>query len=457
MRDCSVRFFEAPSSRWRAVGCLLALSFFAACGTTPAITVIRPEESSKYANIRGDVVKLKRGTQETFSGANGGFYVVRSGEDWEAAWPRDRTPPMPPTLDTGAQMLLLAVSASKDVTNMKIVRALENAEAVYVFVRETKLGHGCVNKSNERAFDAVVALRADKPVKFILDEEHGDSCGDPPVAGVMCRLKTDQAWAKAMTAQPGDVVECELTATARGKFELVDRILSMADLPAGSSSKLAFAKGPTRGEFGVDVYGTYTINAEAVDEAGRRGKASATIDVKPPKTKDVLVQLVWAGFDVKDESDTFPRVNLRVAEEGPKGQRCSAEIPIPGLCEVKSRGAYTYMRIPAGNRHLPISVQFIDERVEKGPGPCVHVWFDGARTVETCDRRHRDADEIWKVGTVDTTTGKLDGVEDSPTTKPEAPKKPETPARPETPKKPEAPKKPSSKKLGFGEYPRSRG
>ena len=369
--------------------------------------MVRTNPGDKVEQIKGDNVKLKRGPQEAFSGARSGFYAIRGIEDWERAWPADRSPPMPQTLDTDRQMLFLAVSEGRDITRTKVQRALETATFLYVWVRETKLGEGCVNKSTERAFDAVVAARADKPVKFFVEEEDGESCGAPPVADVKCRLANQQTWSAKIEAQPGDALECTMTASARGKFELVDKLLSMAELPAGSTSKLAFKKGPQRAELEVDVYGTYTVSAEAADEAGRRGKASATIEVKPPKTKDVLVQLVWAGFDRTDTADTFPRVNLRVAEEGPKGQRCSAEIPIPGLCEVKTRGAYTYMRIPEGNRRLPVSVQFLDERIEKGPGPCVHVWYDGVRTGETCDRLHRDADEIWKVGVLDTATGKL--------------------------------------------------
>ena len=385
-----------------------ALCFIlAACTTTPAITVVRTAPGDKGEEIKGDTVKLKRGPQDSFVGARGGFFVVRSTEDWQRAWPADKAPPLPPTLDPTSQMLFLAVSETQEITRVKVQRVLETAELLYVWVRETKVGEGCTNKSTERAYDAVVAARADKPVRFMVDQESGESCGQPPTAGVECRLTNQQAWTKKVEAQPGDAIECAMTASARGKFELVDKNLSMAELPAGSTAKLAFKKGPERAELEVDVYGTYAVNAEAADEAGRRGKASATIEVKPPKTKDVLVQLVWAGFDRSDVSDTFPRVNLRVAEEGPKGQRCSAEIPIPGLCEVKTRGAYTYMRVPEGNRRLPVSVQFLDERFEKGPGPCVHVWYDGVRTAETCDRAHRDADEIWRVGLLDTTTGKL--------------------------------------------------
>lgn len=385
----------------------VVLLVLAACATSPAITVVRRTPGDRLEDIQGDSVKLKRRSEETLSGAHGGFYVVRGPEDWERAWPADRNPPMPATLDTSSQMLFLAVSGSRDITRMKIERATETATFLYVWVSETTVGEGCANTSPDRAFDAVVAPRNDKPVKFFVDAKTGESCGKPPTAGVECRLKGQQTWSPKIEAQPGDSIECTMTASAPGKFALVDKLLSVADLPAGSSAKLVFKKGAERGELAVDVYGTYGIMAEATDEAGRRGKASATIAVKPPKTKDVLVQLVWAGFDRNDTADTFPRVNLRIAEEGPQGQRCSAEIPIPGLCEVKTGGAYTYMRVPEGNRRLPISVQFLDERVEKGPGPCVHVWYDGVRTGETCDRSHRDADEIWRVGVLDTTTGKL--------------------------------------------------
>jgi len=381
------------------------------CQATPAITVVRTAAGDKSAEVRGDPVKLKRGPQEAYAGARGGFFAVRGVEDWQRAWPNEKSPPLPPTLDTTSQMLVLAVAESGTTSRVKIQRAVETAELVYVYVRETKLGEGCPNKATDRAFDAVVTMRIDKPVKFVVDDEREEACGEAPATTVRCRVKTQQSWVPTLTAQPGDSVECEMNATLRGRFEIVDRVLSI-ELPPGSAAKLAFEKGPLRGEFGVDVYGTYAVHGEAADESGRRTKTTATIDVKPPKTKDVLVQLVWAGFAASEDADTFPRVNLRVAEEGPRGQRCTAEIPVPGLCEVKTRGAFTYMRIPEGKRNLPVSVQFIDERFEKGPGPCVHVWFDGARTAETCDRKHRDADEIWKVGTLDTTTGKL--VEETP-------------------------------------------
>ncbi|MBN9166581.1 MAG: hypothetical protein J0I07_36945, partial [Myxococcales bacterium] len=239
-----------------AGGALFVL--LAACTTTPAVTVVRTSPGDKPEEIKGDHVKLKRGAQEPFAGARPGFYAVRSTEDWEHAWPVGTAPPMPPTLDTSKQMVFLAVAETQAITHVKVERVLETATFLYAWVRETKVGEYCTNKSPERAFDAVVAARADKPVKVFVEEDHGESCGEPPVAGIECRLTHQQAWTNKLTAQPGDAVECALTATARGKFELVDKLLSMAELPPGSTSKLAFKKSSERAEMEVDVYGTDT-------------------------------------------------------------------------------------------------------------------------------------------------------------------------------------------------------
>jgi len=77
------------------------------------------------------------------------------------------------------------------------------------------------------------------------------------------------------------------------------------------------------------------------------------------------------------------------------------------FCEVKTRSAYTHMRIKASEKLLSLDVLYTDERIEKGPLVCVQLYFDGARTGETCDRKHRDPDERWQVGTVDMASGKL--------------------------------------------------
>lgn len=410
MRDWSVRLFFFL---------LVTLLSVAGCGTTPAITVVKLSAGESAEDVKGDPVKLKRPDQEGLSGGKPGYRMIRNREDWNAAWPTGSVPDLPESLqDQKRFMAIFATSESKSTLSVKIKRAVETAEMIYVWISEQKLGENCMKKQGGRAFELMTAPRLDKPVRFYVQAEPGESCGPPPVASVECRIGGQEKWYPMLSAQPGDAIECALSATSRGKFELIEKHLSIGELPAGSSAKFKFNKGSERGVYEVDVYGKYVIKAEAADEGGRHATGTATIEVKPPKVKDVLVQLVWAGFDIKDVSDTFPRVNLRVSEPGARGQRCSAEIPVEGLCEVKTRGSYTYMTIPAGSRQLPISVQYLEERAEKAPSPCIHVWFDGERTAESCDHGKRDAEEIWRVGVLDTATGKLSQDAPEPPAKP---------------------------------------
>ena len=147
----------------------------------------------------------------------------------------------------------------------------------------------------------------------------------------------------------------------------------------------------------------------------------------------MLVQLTWADVDTTELTTPLPRVLLRVTQEGPRGQRCSAEVPVPGLCDAKARGPHTYMKIPASRRKLPISVLYLDERAQEGPAPCVNVWFNGERTVSTCDRDHRHAEDRWELGTLETWTGKITLPKPPPEPKPAAGTKPAKTTKQATP------------------------
>ena len=389
---------------------VLALCTALACQSSPAVTVVHLGPGQRTDNIVGDVIKTRRGGQEAYVGLRTGYYVVRSLEDWQNAWPNGVSPPLPSTLDTRQSMLLLAVAEKKEVVQLQIHKVLETGEKIYVWVKETAAGQNCSAKVERTPFDAVTAQRNDKPVQFFVEEDRAESCGEAPGVVVNCRVNDAPAWKPNVTAQPGDKVECEMSAESRGKFALVDNVLSLAELPGGSSAKLAFTRGPARGGFAIDVFGKYSVRAEATDEAGRKSQALATIDALPPKTKDVLVQLVWTNFDVSDDPDTFPRVKLRAVEEGKdrkSDKECSLDTPRPELCEVKTQSAYTHMKIKASDKRLPLDVLYVDERIEKGPLVCVQLYFDGARTGEKCDRVHRNPDERWSVGTVDMATGLL--------------------------------------------------
>jgi len=380
---------------------------FAACDNTPAITVFHVASGEKAPPVQGDPVKLRRTAQEAYVGIRAGYAVVRSVEDWRTLWHGGEAPPLPATVDPARAMLLVGVAEQKDVVSVKIQRAVETSNGVHVWVKETRAGEGCVNKAEHAPLDAVVAARIDKPVKFYVEEERADSCGEAPAANVQCRVGEAPAWSPKATAQPGDTIECEMNAEARGKFAVVDRVLSFGEVPGGTAAKLAYAKGPTRGTFVVDVFGTYTVRAEATDDSGRQGTAVATVEALPPKTNDVLVQLVWTNFDASDDPDTFPRVTLRASEEGARGRTCSVAQAPPELCEVKTRSAYTLMRLRASEKRLPLDLVYVDERVEKGPVACIQLYFDGRRTGEACDRSARAAGDRWSIGTIEMASGKL--------------------------------------------------
>jgi len=380
-----------------------------ACVPAPPITVVHVGKSAPKDQVVGEFVNMRRPAADGYAGVRGGAYVVRSAEDWETMWKgAPEQPAFPSTFDPTKEMLLLVATEDAIVSALTINRAVETAEAVTVFVRQTLLGEGCVRRSDDRiGLDAVVTRRVDKPLRFIVEDEDGASCGEPPKAEIGCRMAAAQSWSTKLTAKTGDVIECELSTVATGKYELIDQMLSLIDSPPGSNAKLAFSKGATRATDALDEFGTYSIRGEATDEAGRRGRATAFIEVLPKKTRDVLVQLTWSEADTSELTTPLPRVLLRVAQDGPRGQRCSAEVPVPGLCDAKTRGPYTYMKIPASRRKLPISLLYLDERAQEGPAPCVNVWFNGQRTVSSCDRDHRHAEDRWEMGTLETWTGNI--------------------------------------------------
>lgn len=382
-----------------------------ACAPTQPITVVHlGQQAPPQPDEDGDPVKLRRPPTDAYSGVGTGAYVIRSEADWQRMWQGElERPEFPKTIDPTKEMLVVIANRDEIVSKLAVTRAAESAGLLTIWVRQTMLGEGCVRTADHPpALDAVVTTRMDKPLKVLIEDEDEPSCGEPPKAELACRRATEPARTATIEAKVGDVVECELSALARGRYELVDQMLSLQELPPSSNAKLRFSSaGTARATLALDAFGTYAVRGEVTDEAGRKGYATALIDVLPSKTRDVLVQLAWADVGTRDTSPPAPRVLLRVAQEGRSGQRCSAEVPVPGLCEAKTRGAYTYMKIPASRRKLPLSLLYLDERPQGGPSPCVNVWFDGERTATMCDHAHRHAEDRWEIGTIDTSSGKV--------------------------------------------------
>jgi hypothetical protein len=382
-----------------------ALAVVVACTSSPMVSVYRLGIGDKSDGLQGDPVKPRRPPQEFFAGAARGYWVVKSAEDWRKAWPEGQAPPFPQGLDPSTTMAFVVVPDSRDAVDVKITKIVESTGFIHVWVRETMRGDACMaHASDKTPVEALYAPRIEKPVKYYVEETRGESCGEPPATQVKCRKADSKEWVSKLDVQPGDLVDCELTSEARGKFAVVDRALFFSDVPGGSTAKLAYQKGPSRATFRIDAFGTYGLRGEATDENGRKGLAKMEISAAPAKTKDALVQLVWTNFDPGDDPDTFPRLTLTAAA----GARdCSLDKQPPDLCEVRRFSAYTMMKLKASSEKLPLSVRYVDERIEKGPLACIHVWYEGVRTAEVCDRRHRDPDERWDVGVLDMTSGKL--------------------------------------------------
>lgn len=386
------------------------IAFAGACTSAPMVSVYRLGVGDKSEGLQGDPIKSRRPPQEAFAGVPRGYWVVRTPEDWNRAWPEGQSPPFPQALDPSTTMALIVVPESKDAVDVKVTKLVESTGFVHVWVRETMRGEACMAHATDRTpVDAVYVPRIEKPVKFYVEEARGESCGEPPIAQLKCRKVEAKDWqATKLEVRPGDLVDCELTTEVRGKFAVVDRSLLFSDLPGGSTAKLAYQKSPSRATFRVDAFGTYGVRGEATDESGRKGIATIEVVAAPPKTKDALVQLVWTNFDPSDDPDTFPRLTLTGhSGSSPNARECSLDKQPPDLCQVKRFSAYTLMTLKSSSEKVPLTVRYVDERVDKGPLACVHVWFDGARTAELCDRKHRDPDERWDVGVLDMSTGKI--------------------------------------------------
>jgi hypothetical protein len=388
-------------------GCL-ALFLASACGPSAApITVVHVGRTVATQEGSADRVSMHRPPPEPYTGVRTGAYVVRDEDDWAKIWKDGaQRADFPKSVTPGREMLVVVANDDPNVSHIKVRRAVETGSLMTVFVRQTLLGEGCLRKPDERVgTDTVVMARTDKPVKFFIEDEDDASCGGLPKADLGCHVPSAKTPTTKLSATAGEVAECDLTASTSGKYALVEQLLTLVDAPPGSNAKLAFARGPNHASFTLDAFGTYVVRAEATDDLGRKGSAIARIEVVPKKTRDVLLQVTWSDVTQADGSE--PRVVLRVAQEGKRGQRCSAEVPVPGLCEAKTRGSYTSMKIPASKRSLALSLLYLDERPKNGPSPCVNVWFDGERTFERCDGDARRPEDRWEIGTIDTATGTI--------------------------------------------------
>jgi hypothetical protein len=113
------------------------------CGATSGVAVSHVPQGENAPAVSGDPLPLKRTDSEGFAEARAGFHVVRTDADWERIWPEGRAPARPAGIDPARSMLFVAAAEDPSAVSIRVVRMLETASAVHVYVRETKNGDRC--------------------------------------------------------------------------------------------------------------------------------------------------------------------------------------------------------------------------------------------------------------------------------------------------------------------------
>ncbi len=415
------------------------------CASAPPYFVVRGQPGEQLPAVSGDALRLQHPSQESYGQAKSGYHVVHSQDDWKRLFPGGEVPPIPTELDFTRKMIVLAVGDGKKITGVKVTKVLDTANTMHIFVREMVEGQGCKNESEGNAYDAVITDRLDKNILVHVEVEVGKSCGAAPTARVTCR-QGNGAWENRIAAQPTTAnVECEAVPQVTGSFALVDQSWHFVQVPPGSASKMAFSKNNTHVSFPVDLFGTYIVSFDVTDEARRKGAGQATVDVAPPKDNDTYVQLAWARFEASDDPSTFPRVNLRITEDGkPTPAVCAKDVVRkPDFCEVREQLPTVLFHLKGARDKFLVEAAYTDERAKGGPYICVRTFLNGAKVTDACDDVPRAAESVWTVGLLDAKAATMGPPPPPPAAPPpEDPKKPKTP-----PKKPApAPKKPAPKK-----------
>ncbi|MFO0638832.1 MAG: hypothetical protein U0183_06420 [Polyangiaceae bacterium] len=402
---------------------VVAATVLSACGSTPPFLVFRSAPGEKLASVDGDPVRTRSPGYEVFPGAKAGYHFIHSPEQWKELFPGGEVPPLPTDLDFKRKMMILAVGDGKKVQGVKITKVLDTASTVHLFVRETLEGENCKSETESNAYDAVITERLDKNIQVHVEMEPGKSCGAPPSAKVMCRVGSGSSWEPKIAAQPGETVECEAVPQVNGTFAIVDQHWRFATVPAGSATKMTFSKNNTHVTFPVDGFGSYVVEFDMTDDAGRKGMGQGTAEVLPPKDNDTYVQLAWAHFDASDDPSTFPRVSLKIAEDGkPNPKVCAKDVPKkPDFCDIREQAPTVLFHLKGSREKFLVDANYMDERAKGGPYICVRTFFNGAKVADQCDDVPRPADSVWTVGLLDAKTGQIGAPPPPPPPAEEAP------------------------------------
>ena len=412
----------------------------AACGAmTPSsrITVTRTPPGDRAMREEGPQLKLRRMDLPRRAGLVTGFTVVHADREWRALWPTldaDRIPLLPGDLDFTREMLIVSSPTRKSALASEVRTVVDTAEnGLHVYVVQTVPGDGCPTAPDREAlaFDVARVTRVDKDVHFHVETASEAPCQAMSAPKITCRVNgTTDKLEESLHVPPGKSVAC-VASTPPGLRATFDRTWTWDALPGGAAAKLSVAANGTGVTFTTDVFGTYSVRLEELDDLGRKAATTAKIAVDPPRGPLVL-QMAWTKLEPTDDPASLPRVELHVIAEAPPppasaGKKAAPAAPLvpprwgagkaecasgmekaPAWCSARGVGGTIVMEIaPDSGARARIGVLYTDERVVGQPVVCVRAYRDGARTSDLCDTAPRAAGTWWEAATLDTATGKL--------------------------------------------------
>jgi hypothetical protein len=416
------------------------------------ITVLHTTSADRALREEGKSLNIDHWVPETApAGLERGFFVVKSDLEWHQHWPNvetEKVPVLPADFSFAKEMLFIAAPPGHDVISTELSSVVVNEGGIHAYVTETDPGVDCAgpDKDAKPNYDiARLPLVDGKDVQFHIEAIPGDACGSAPEAKITCRAETAAhgPFVEKLTVDPGTKVGCIV-----GKFTsprpVIDLTWTFPSLPFGATSKMVVGNRGTGVTFTPDVFGTYGLQLEVLDDLQRRGTSTVDVEVVP---KDPLVlQMLWTKFDPDDDPSTFPRIELHALALNPDGGPLGAppvkyvkkptkpgeapdEPPLPGTaaappivwgkaggcsvegaetyCKAKPIGFTTVMSLEPSAAHLyAVGVHFIDERVKGQAVPCVRSYRAGKLVADLCDTNARKADSWWLVGVLDAATAK---------------------------------------------------
>jgi hypothetical protein len=392
------------------VTCAFVVLAAASCGRPELPIAVHRARAGLRSDIQpGERVQFHRVASREYAGARPGFYSLRSKYEFElfrSDLPKSRALP-PRDVAFGDEMIIAGYTDAEGgpFDKLEIHTIVDTgSQGLHVYARQYTAGDGCPPPPPGNAFDWVAMPNLERPISVHLDTERGPPCkASAPRAKVACRLAQTASWLPELNVPWQSTVECEAQVEP-GARAVVDRNWFIGEAAKGSTTKLTLDRGGARVSFPLDVMGRYVIKLQTVDEDGARGETSATVNAIPP-SDDTYVQFGWSSFSATDEIDTFPRLDVKVADIGPSGRAvrgavCGVQGAKPGWCELTSSPVVTIMRVQHSPGRYGAHVRYLDDRYKGMPIACVRVFKWRAMLSEVCDDNPRKAGETWDAGAI---------------------------------------------------------